>query len=464
MNRSATLLCVIPVLLWTAGCGGSNGGQISTSPSSPQVYFAPSVGGNSQQILSVDDTNGIFTQTQYGTQIGPGPQVIDTGVLSIDQHGLRSLGILNNYAFSSTTGIYEPVTYPATSPEEGSFAVELPNQAGGFALLTGEPLMPLMNASQCPSLSTAQTYLYLTIPGALAPVDGEQEYGGWNPATDTAYGSVDISTSGGTVKFLNNVQYILPTAPGLAAVAPTQPGASTATGTCAPTLEGNLINAPGQLIITDPGGQPTYTPQAIMGIGPSGLLVENDSPTNPSPGTVSSLNYNNLLGAGTGAVGIPKPSCTAGQPNSSCAVDTSSLTGAKYLGFIYSAGYFSNNQIIGQATHVASFGYSSCPSVYPASSTVIYGGDFSNDDPSASMSGYGNCDFAVDLGPQDPTTDGLYPQATVSVGLSYAGNTTGKTYSFSAVAIAGQLNSTNAIFVIGVDSTEPWSIYLLQSK
>jgi hypothetical protein len=67
------------------------------------------------------------------------------------------------------------------------------------------------------------------------------------------------------------------------------------------------------------------------------------------------------------------------------------------------------------------------------------------------------------------------PNATVWVGGAgagtvYASNIVGSTYSFSAVAIAGQLNvagQTNgkyAIFLIGKDSTQPWVIYLLQSN
>jgi hypothetical protein len=32
------------------------------------------------------------------------------------------------------------------------------------------------------------------------------------------------------------------------------------------------------------------------------------------------------------------------------------------------------------------------------------------------------------------------------------------------VAIAGQLNGKYAIFVLGVDSTQPWAIYLMQSN
>lgn len=99
-----------------------------------------------------------------------------------------------------------------------------------------------------------------------------------------------------------------------------------------------------------------------------------------------------------------------------------------------------------------------------STSTLLYGGDFTNDDPSTSSDGFGNCDLAIDLGTQDSANNGLFPNATVWLGTSYAANTTGKTYSFPAVAIAGQLNGKYAIFLLGVDSTEPWTIYLLQSN
>jgi hypothetical protein len=109
---------------------------------------------------------------------------------------------------------------------------------------------------------------------------------------------------------------------------------------------------------------------------------------------------------------------------------------------------------------------------------LIYGGDYpqnnGQDNPSASPNGFGNCDFAIDLGIQDPSNNGLYPSATVWVGSCYAGNIaggacsagniSGSTYSFQAVAIAGQLNGKYAIFLIGVDSTQPWAVYLLQSN
>jgi hypothetical protein len=182
--------------------------------------------------------------------------------------------------------------------------------------------------------------------------------------------------------------------------------------------------------------------------------------------------YENVLGAGTGAVGLPKPSGP---------LDAGALAGAQYLGFIYGAGVTNMNGETGAnnwTSHLVSFGFAGYPALPSACSTFaaqtgtlvsgIYGGDFpqanGQDNPSASSDGFGSCDLAIDLGTQDPSRYGLFPRAKVWLGGKYAANTTAQTYSFSAVAIAGQLNGKNAIFVLGVDSTQPWSIYLFQSN
>jgi hypothetical protein len=177
--------------------------------------------------------------------------------------------------------------------------------------------------------------------------------------------------------------------------------------------------------------------------------------------------YDNILGAGTGAVGLPKPSS---------AVDTTSLIAAQYLGFTFGAGVSPLGGVgsSGWSSHLSSFGFpatlqSNCSAFAAQTGKLvngIYGGDFAQtngqDDPSSSSGGFGNCDVAVDLGTQD--NNGLFTKATVWLGAKYAGNTTGQTYSFPAVAIAGQLNGKNAIFVLGVDAMQPWAIYLLQSN
>jgi hypothetical protein len=90
---------------------------------------------------------------------------------------------------------------------------------------------------------------------------------------------------------------------------------------------------------------------------------------------------------------------------SASAVDVGRLSGTQHLGFVYGAGVFSGTVSApsnGWSSHLASFGFpstpSSCVSVAVASSTLIYGGDYSNDDPSTSSNGFGNCDLAIDFG------------------------------------------------------------------
>jgi hypothetical protein len=184
-----------------------------------------------------------------------------------------------------------------------------------------------------------------------------------------------------------------------------------------------------------------------------------DPLTSTLPDTSPALTYNNVLGAGTGAVGLPKPSS---------ALDPNALRSAQYLGFVYGAGVNQGNPQApptGWSSHLVSFGpntSSSCGATGPGNGTTIHGGDFTNEDPSAAVTGNG--DLAIDLGAQDSENNGLFTHATVCIGAGYAANTKGKSYSFSAVAIAGQLNGKFAIFVLGFDSVQPWAIYLLRSN
>jgi hypothetical protein len=296
----------------------------------------------------------------------------------------------------------------------------------------------------------AQSYQFITIPDAL--ITGVDVESTWNPAVDTAYGSVDISSSGSTVKFANIKQFTLPSVGGSGA--PAKPAPSSVTGVCGPSSYGNTISIPGQVIVTDPGGDgQTAPPQAIAGIGPTGLLVEDNGATG-APVTGLGI-YQTALGAGTGAVGLPKP----GSP-----LDPVALTGAQYLGFIYGAGFTTGAPGSSPvwSSNAVSFVPSSCSAIVPGSGTTIYGVDFTSD-PSTPTSGSGNCDVAIDLGTQDPSNYGLYPNATVWFFSTYAANTMKKTYSFHAVAIAGQLQEKFAIFVVGVDSSQPREIYLMQS-
>ena len=467
-----SLLNSLLLMFWIAGCGGKTSSNAVAPQTIPQTYFAPYVAGTSNggsnltlpQTYTIDDTGGTFSQTTFQLQSPEqvGPQVINAGILAVGQRGLRSLGITANY-IANSAGVppkYDAVTY--NPPETGSYVVELSGQSGGLVQLVGQPVVPLVAATQCPNFTTPQTYQFVTIPAALSSSSATQNQFSWDPTIETAYGSVDISSSGSAVSFQNIHQFTLPLVGGTGA--PAQTAASSLTGACGPTVLGNVTNVPGQLVITDPGNSSQPPPQAAIGIDATGgLLVEDNGTASTGgtlPGTSPALHYENVLGAGTGAVGLPKPAS---------ALDTGAIAGAQYLGFIYAAGVFTNaSSPTGWSSHLASFGFSSvpsnCASVAAQNSTLIYGGDFTNDDPSTSSSGFGNCDFAIDLGVQDASNNGLYPHATVWVGAAYAANSTGVAYSFPAVAIAGQIKGKYAIFLIGVDATQPWAVYLLQSN
>ncbi len=72
-----------------------------------------------------------------------------------------------------------------------------------------------------------------------------------------------------------------------------------------------------------------------MGIGSSGLLVEDNGAL--SSGALAGQ-YENFMGAGTGSVGLPKPSAV---------VDTNALSSAQYLGFVTGTGAYSQSGTVG---------------------------------------------------------------------------------------------------------------------
>jgi hypothetical protein len=258
------------------------------------------------------------------------------------------------------------------------------------------------------------------------------------------------------VQFSNIVQNTFPVngAPGT----PANPGQGSVTAACAPTFFGQTISVPGSVTVQNPGTQETVPPSATIGIGPSGFLVEDAGSSQ-----IQGQTYENILGAGFGAIGLPMPSG---------ALTTSTVAATQYQGFLYgSGGAVSTTQNGPGFSLIGSFGYtnlqSSCPTLpAPTTSTILYGGEFANNDPSANS--FGNCDLAIDLGTQDAKNNGLYPAATVYVTAGFPMNGIGTAYSFPAVAISGQIDGKYAIFLIGVDTkgspSQAWGIYLLQSN
>lgn len=456
--------------LLVAGCASStNSGGSSGGTSNPvQVYLAAGVGsltasssdGETLATYTLDNTlntfvvnaygpSGVIISTVAGSTTSTGTTILESGNISTLSNGIVPL---------DATYFPGAVLSSASQPSQtGSWAVEIPGQAalveveatnaGGSATT----FAPLVATQLCPTLKSSQSFQFVTIPRGSSN-------SGWNPETETAYGSVSVSTSGSAVQFSNISQYTLPATNGGTPGTPAIPAASTAATVCSQTLFGETMSIPETVTVENPGGNSqSSSPAATIGISSSGFLLEDSgSEQGPSP-------YENVLGAGYGAIGLQKPSS---------ALDTSTVVATQYQGILYGAHDGSIAGVSGPGFRlISSFGYSNlgtaCPTLpAPSTSTILYGGEFASNDPS--VNAYGNCDLALDLGTQDPNNNGLYPEATVYVSASFPYNGVGTAYSFPAVAIAGQIGGKYAIFLVGMDTAgspaQPWGIYLLQSN
>ena len=423
------------------GCGSTTTATVPVVVSPQQTYIAPAMANYlSKSTFAIDHGASTFVQFQYQANAGNEQYVANSGTFKTLSDGILSVGLTYANGDGTQGNLYSP-------GESGNWAVEWPGQVG-FAGLLGEPVLPMVPNRECPSFSTAQTFQFVTLP-----IAGDK--------TGVAYGSFSVTTDGAQVNFSNISQQ------NIAGGTATNPSPATVAGTCAPTFYGQTVSVPDASIVTNPGTGQTETPSATIAIGPSGFLVEDNGYTsNP-------VAYQNILGAGTGAIGMAVPAA---------AVPTSSVVAAQYTGFIYNSGAAGNNiknlTAVPTSSRIASFGYPSVQSACPAppapqTATLIYGGEFAANNPGAG--GYGNCDFAIDLGTQSSKTNGMYPTATVWIGSTFPGNTTGKSYSIPAAVIVDQVGGKFAMFVIGFDAvglqvvsqgqqSQDWGIYLLQSN
>jgi hypothetical protein len=452
--KSSRLLLVALSGAALAGCSSSpssnsNPGQ-TTNPA--QTYLAAGVG-NLETYL-IDLTANDFVVTSYGAS---GGTIQASGSVSQLSNGVLDLDIT-----------YLPGLTISSPPQTGNWVVGIPGQVALMELETtssfgtSTSFAPLVPTQSCPSLATAETFQFVTIPKRFS-TQSSLVGNGWNPQLETAYGSVSIATSGGAVQFNNISQHTFPAANGGAGGQPTNPASASATAACSSTFYGQTISVPSSVPVLNPGqGTQSVPPSATIGIGPSGFLSE-DSGAPQGPPNASIPPYENVLGAGYGAIGLPMPTAP---------LTTSTLASAQYQGILYGAASGSNSTVGSPGFRlIGSFGYpnlqTSCPTLpAPSTSTILYGGEFANNDPSANS--FGNCDLAIDLGSQAASNNGLYTAVTVYVSASFPSNGHGSAYSFPAVAVAGQIDGKSAIFLIGVDTTgspsQPWGIYLLQSN
>ena len=472
--------CVLAIAVggFLAACGGSGNSRPVTNPSSgsPQIYFAGAVSGSyagssisDSEYLStytVDDAKKTFAQSIYtfGSGDQKGPQLDYSGTSAALSRGLQEFNIsYSNSSYGSAVNSGAGQTY--NPPLGGNWFFELPDQGGGIVNLKGMPFVPLVAARGCSPGTKAVTYQFVSIPTYIGPDEAGFSGGiqNWTPETDIGYGLAQVSAKGTTVNFDKIQQF---TAGGTKISnyrdLDGNPAAITSTsGACSSTFNGNTISVPGQVIITNPGVGETISSPAVVGIGPSGLLLENNGQTSNLVSNASLAGYQHFLGSGTGAIGMLQPSSQ---------VDVSALLGTQFLGVIYGGG-----SSTGTWTSVlASFGFPSSPAGCPsgAFTSPLLGGDYPGNDPGQSAPGgqvgYGNCNVVIDLGKQDSSNNGLFPNAKVYLGSNFAGADANSAHSFSAAAVAGQLDGKYAVFVIGVDSAgtpqQAWGIYLFQSN
>ncbi len=461
-GRGLRMALALSMAAMAIGCGSNKVTTVVTTTADPsQLYFAPGMDNSNLATYAIDDTANTFVRSTYGPS---GATITDAGTISTSALPDGIVSLAATYINSGGNGTVTSSIYPVA----GSWAVVLPGQAALIDLnIPAEPtsqqtyttaidyFAPAVPANSCPSLPTAQTFQFVTIPNRLNSSSALQK-NAWNPKLETAYGSVQVVTSGSSVAFSSVTQNLLPE---YAVNAATPPSFSTAAkAVCAPTYYGQVISVPGVTTVNSNG---IFTPTATIGIGPSGFMVE-DAGSGAADATTG-LAYENLLGAGYGAIGLPQPSSDL----------TSALIGAQYRGFLYFPATSSSSAF----SLIASFGGISNPQTSCApllsqlsaasprpSSNIVYGGEFAGNNPASNATG--NCDLAIDLGAKQ-AANGLY-DATIYVGAAFPQNSSGVLYSFSAVAVAGQLDGKNAIFVIGADTTgspsRAWGIYLLQSN
>ena len=453
--RSELFLVALALYVAIFGAGGC--GQTApafTSAASGQVtsYFGGpfNISGSSLSVSATSfdhSANKIavsgFANQSSGVKI---PVNILDGAFAKADTGF--LGITENFAMTST-GLLTPLN-PSLS---GAWAVEIPgagaianllsvNTTSTPAVVRAAPIAMAQNTS-CPDFATPTEFLYVAVPEVSV-------------STDTAdYGLVNISSVGSAVTFA--------TQPFLVG-SQSQP-ASTVTGGCSVTNLGALTAYPLNSFATTSNLE-------LISMGTSGFLVSSFNHTVLGGGA---------FGGGTGVIGVAAPSGP---------VNVSSVVAAQYNGFIFSprntaqesyditvlASSFGNDTATSQACSaleaslVANNGQGNGSVSALPSANSIYGGEFlttsstgSVNDPTGS-SGSENCDVVVDLGTEDSTNNGLFPNATVFVGSNFppfsasnpwACGTGVCAVSFPAAAIVGQVQGQFVIFVSASGTSSP---------
>jgi len=441
------------IMLLSGGCGQTAKPVVSPAAGQVATYFGGpfNVTGSSvfQNAATFDHSanqiavSGHVITNASGTPIQVPVNVIDGTFTSADT------GFL---AITETLATISGSPSAQNPPITGAWAVEIPGAGALANFLTLHTTGPISAApiamaqnTACPNFTNPSPFLYVPVPNA-ALTTGSADYG-----------IVQISSQGSAVTFAAE--------PFL--VGPNPQATSTVTGGCSQTVLGAVTAYP-----LNTYGTSGPLPELIS-IGSSGLLVSNFDP---------GLGGSGAFGGGTGVIGVAEPAF---------ALDVNSVISAKYNGFTFSpsnpvkqnngyditvlASAFGNHAASSQAcsTLQASLAANSGPGakvpVLPSSST-IYGGEFLTVSPTGSVndptgaSGSENCDVAIDLGTQDASNNGLFPNATVFIASNFPPFSASHPWtcgsaacavSFPAAAIVGQVQGHYVIFVTASSGSTP---------
>jgi hypothetical protein len=447
------LVCLsLAAVLGASGCGQTSNPVISPATGKVDSYFggpfnvaASDVGKSTSTFDHV--ANQVSVSAFLPTATAQVPTQIINGTFTAATTDF--LSITENFATTSS-GVIESQNPPLT----GAWAVEIPgggvlanflsiNATTTPATITAAPSAMAENTA-CPNFPKPAGFIYVTVPNATL-------------TTDTAdYGTANISSIGSAVTF-NTQPYL---------IGPIQQTAAASTGGCSNTTLGALTAYPLNSFATASNLE-------LISIGASGLLVS--SFTSTGGGGLGAF------GGGTGVIGVSLPS----QP-----VNVSSVVGAQYNGFFYSplnsvtetyditvlgssyGDYTATSTACSalQASLVANNGQGAGTVPVLPSPNSIYGGEYLSttstggvNDPTGA-SGPENCDVVIDLGTQDSSTNGLFPNATVFIGSNYPPFSISNPWtcsggpcavSFPAAAIVGTLQGQYVIFVVSSATSNP---------
>jgi len=446
------------ISLVVASCGQTAKTVVSPATGQVNTYF----GGPFVVLGSPVNRPSVASIDHYGNQVAVSGAIVNSSTGVPAKVPVNTIAGTFTSAPTGFLSITESYTTPASGtpvpqnpPVTGAWAVEIPG-AGTLAnfqsvydlsspsRISAAPIAMAQNTS-CPTPETPSQFLYVTVPHATMVSDVAD------------YGIVAVGSQGSAVTFSSQPFLI----------GSIKQASSVVTGGCSQTLYGSVTTYP----LNSFGGSGPLP--ELISIGISGLLVSSFDPA---------LGGLGAFGGGTGVLGVAEPSSP---------IDPSSVSSAMYNGFIFSPenpikqgnGY--DITVLASAFGDHPSGSQPCSVLQTSlaansnglvpklpSPNSIYGGEFLTvtaggtvNDPTGAI-GSGNCDVAIDLGTQDGSNNGLFPNATVFIGANFPPFSDSNPWncptggvcavSFPAAAIVGQVEGRYVVFVTtSVISTPP---------